>query len=394
MLYPQSDSEPSEGGRRKLKSALIIHPVFSSYAGGEFLCLNVCDALQEMGYHVRLASHVFRPAHMERMYGLGDVMEKCEHVQIPEFRATSRTFLGLRKLMYARRIQPMFWNNHADIVFSTQSSSFIVPQRMFHFVYSSRDLLAYPAAAAPFRAQTKGFRSVYLDCLKWSWKLLREIHEKEEDWFFCIGSRILHDLRNKGLSNSSFAFPPCRTNFRPRIPKKKQVVQAARIIPDKGLEAYLEMASRLPEYKFYLIGKNDPSLRSLNRGYVERILSSIPKNMEYVDAIVRDRPDLLEESKVYVYTGVEPGIGLALAEAIAAGCIPLSPHDVGASDIIRASGVGYLYYNTKDAVPKIKSIMEDESLDEQVSYISRRAGRFSQDSFKRWIKLIAVSNQK
>jgi glycosyltransferase involved in cell wall biosynthesis len=378
----------------ELKTALVIHPAFSVHAGGEFLCLNVCSALQELGYHVRLVSDVFRPYDMEKMYGLGSVMEKCEHVQLPEFRTTSSRIFGLRKLMYCRRIQPMFWNTDAEIVFSTQSSSFLVPQRMFHFVYNSKDLLAYPAAAAPIKAKGRGLRRIYLDCLRWSWEFFREKHEKDQDWFFCIGSNVLQDLRNEGYWNSSFALPPSRTNFMPKIPKKNQVVQAARIIPDKGLETYLEIASKLPDYEFYLIGRNEPSLRRLNPGYSDKLLSNLPQNMCYVDAIVRERQDLLEESKVYLYTGVERGIGLAMMEAIAAGCVPLSPQGVGASDVIRASGVGHLYDSAEDAVAKIKALMKTELSEAQVLDISRRADRFSQDSFKRWVKMIALSNRK
>jgi glycosyltransferase involved in cell wall biosynthesis len=356
--------------------------------------MNVCSALQETGYHVRLVSDVFRPDDMEKMYGLGRVMEKCEHVQIPKFGENSSKFVGVQKLLYARRTQPMFWNDDAEIVFSTQSSSFLVPQRMFHFVYSSRDLFAYPSAAAPISSKGKGVRRLYLDSLKWSSKFLREHHQKEEDWFFCIGSNVLQDLRNEGYWNSSFALPPCRTNFRPKFPKKNQVVQAARIIPDKGLETYLEIASMLPDYEFCLIGRNDPSLQVLYPGYADRILSRMPENMRYVDAIVRERQDLLEESKVYLYTGVERGIGLALVEGIAAGCVPLSPRGVGASDVIRASGAGHLYDGTVDAVSKIKDIMESESSEAEVLGISRRADRFSQDSFKRWVKMIAISNRR
>jgi glycosyltransferase involved in cell wall biosynthesis len=120
----------------------------------------------------------------------------------------------------------------------------------------------------------------------------------------------------------------------------------------------------------------------------------MPENMRYVDAIVRERQDLLEESKVYLYTGVERGIGLALVEGIAAGCVPLSPRGVGASDVIRASGAGHLYDGTVDAVSKIKDIMESESSEAEVLGISRRADRFSQDSFKRWVKMIAISNRR
>ena len=51
------------------KSALVIHPQFSYYAGGELLCLYVCKALQELGYEVTIACDVYNPSDVERFYG-------------------------------------------------------------------------------------------------------------------------------------------------------------------------------------------------------------------------------------------------------------------------------------------------------------------------------------
>ncbi len=310
-----------------MKHALVIHPVLSSYAGGEYLCLNVCEALQEMEYHVSLACDVFRPSDIERIYGLGRVMEKCSHVRIPEFRAPIQRFMVLQRLLYAIRVWPMLRDTDADIVFSTQSSPFIIPQRIFHFVYNADDLFSYPPAATPpnHHHTDKGPRKLYFDAMKKATRFLWRKRPESQDWLFAIGSNVLGDLRKRGYRNSSLAFPPCRVNFKPRFPKKKQVVQAARIIPEKRLELYFDIASRLPEYRFYLVGRDAPLSRKLYPGYSTRLLSRLPRNVTYVDAFVRERPELLEESKVYVYTGAERGIGLALVEAIAAGCIPFLP---------------------------------------------------------------------
>ena len=111
----------------------------------------------------------------------------------------------------------------------------------------------------------------------------------------------------------------------------------------------------------------------------------------YVDALVSERPELLEESKVYLYTGVERGIGLALVEAIAAGCIPFSPPDVGATDILRASGVGDVYNTAEEAAVKIRASLEQELGEDEILEISERARRFSPEVFKQWIRKIVES---
>jgi hypothetical protein len=101
-----------------------------------------------MGYHVTLACDLFNPTDIERTYGLGAVMEKCDHVRIPEFRPIHESLFALRRLQYARQVLPMFSDTDADIVFSTQSSPCIIPQRIFHFVYDINNLFQYPPMAA------------------------------------------------------------------------------------------------------------------------------------------------------------------------------------------------------------------------------------------------------
>ncbi len=347
----------------------------------------MCEALQDSGYRVSLACDLFRPSDIERIYGMGRVMEKCEHVRIPQFRARLPRFTALQRLAYQSRVWRQFSDTDADIVFSTQSSPFIVPRRIFHFVYNVADLFGHPPPAAPLNIPNSGRvpSRIYFFALRQPTKILWKKHRESQDWFFAVGSNVLSDLRKLGYRYSSLAFPPCRVDFKPRLPKKKQVVQASRMIPDKRLELYLDIASRLPDYRFYLIGRDAPLLRKMYPGYSDGILSRLPRNVTYVDALVRERPELLEESKVYLYTGVERGIGLALVEAIAAGCIPFSPPDVGATDILKASGVGDTYDTVEEAAAKIRASLEQELSEDQILQISKKAKRFSPQVFKQWI---------
>jgi glycosyltransferase involved in cell wall biosynthesis len=394
------------GKRTELKHALVIHPILSFYAGGEYLCLNVCKTLQEMGYCVSLACDLFNPSDVERIYGLGEVMEKCDYVPIPQFRPAHRLLFALQRLGYAWRVLRMFSRTNADIVFSTQSSPFVIPQRVFHFVYSVNDLFQFPQKAAALemnptrRVRRTGPRELFVDGLK---KPAREVVKryakliwrkppKSKDWFFAIGSIVLEDIRQKGYLNSSLAFPPCRVDFNPKFPKKKQVVQAARMIPDKRLELYFEIASLLPEYKFLLIGRDSQMSRRSYPGYADGLLSRLPSNVVYVDALVRERPELLEESKVYLYTGIEKGIGLALVEAVAAGCVPFCPTHVGATDVVRALGVGDVYETAEQAASILRETLEEESDENEVFRIRQRALRFSPEAFGRWIKGVVESS--
>lgn len=91
---------------------------------------------------------------------------------------------------------------------------------------------------------------------------------------------------------------------------------------------------------------------------------------------------------VYLYTGSEQGIGVALVEALAAGCIRLSPAGVGAADIIQASKVGFLYSTVEDAVRKIRIILETEHSEAEVYDIAKRAQSFSPHVFEEKVRMV------
>ena len=383
---PHPDSIGSSQDTRK---ALVIHPVMGEYAGGELLCLHVCKSLQEAGFEVTLASDNFAPSEVERIYGMGRIMEKCAHFAIPQFTPVASRFLTIQRLAYAKKIWPILSKTNAEIVFNTQSSPFIIRGgRVFHFVYNIIDLYAHPPEAnprAPYRSDSAFHQPLYL--LERSIReLFWEKRYSPPRWFFAVGSSVLQALKERGYPNSSLLFPPCRTTFKPKLPKKDQIIQIARLIPDKRLEFFFDVARRLPEYTFYLVGKSTPASQTIYGGYSRRILASLPPNVRYVESPIRDRRDLLEESKVYLYTGSEPGIVMSVVEAISAGCIPLSPTRVGAADVIEASGIGYLYHNADEAAMQIKTILQANSSSQEIYSISKRAEIFSPTAFEETIK--------
>src|SRR5437867_2283005 len=261
-----------------MKQALVIHPIISFYAGGEYLCLIVCEALQEAGFEVTLASDAFEPDEFEKRYGIQGVMEKCNQVQIPAFNSRPGPSLALQKFFYARSVLRMFHNTNADIVFSTQSSPFVIPRRVFHFIYGRNDPYGFPPAAALlYRNRSgRGPEGAYFKTMKWLGQRLVWNDYSPSDWLFAVGSGVLSDLRSGGFQNSSLAFPPCRVSFKPAFPKRPRIVQVARMIPDKRLEIFLKIATLLPEFEFILLGRSDQMLKKNYPGYSDRILAHLP----------------------------------------------------------------------------------------------------------------------
>lgn len=372
-----------------MKKALVIHPVMTFFAGAELLCLYVCKALQEAGFQVTLATNALVPSEAERIYGMGNIMKNCRHVRIPEFNPIAPRMLVLQKLLYAVRVWFLLEKTEAEIVFSTQSSPFIIPgRRSYHFLYSIVDLFNYPPGSGPgiLLGKTGSPGKLYHSIIGVCRKALWERRFQRPTWFFAVGSTVLRDLRTRGFRNSSLIFPPCRTGFVPRVPKRKQVVQVARLVPEKRLEMFFEIAEKLPRYHFYLLGRETPTQRKLFGAYRESLLSRIPGNVTYVEGVTREHSELLQESAVYLYTGNEPGVGISIIEAIAAGCIPFSPYGVGNADVLGAAKVGFLYHTVEEAADKIRRTLESEHSEADIYEVSRKAELYSARAFEEQIK--------
>src|SRR5947209_5776883 len=163
-----------------------------------------------------------------------------------------------------RRLMNSFDGDGHDIAFSTQSSIYRargIPS--YHFLYDIADLFQYP------RLSTSGFKPSnpkrwYYFALRWEQAILtRGLHP---DHFFALGGMVLDDLKRLGYQNSSLIFPPCRMDFHP-AKKIKRVVQATRLVPQKRLELFFQIAERLPQYDFLIVGRDNPILQRFNPGY-------------------------------------------------------------------------------------------------------------------------------
>ena len=375
----------------------MVHCKLSVYAGAEYLCLYTCKILQDIGYHVNLVSDVFDPSKVEQLYGMGKVLSKCRHIRFPEPRTRlPPKLLALERLLYTVRLA-IFSNSLSRmdfaIVLSTQSSIFHFPgKRLYHFVYEVTDLFCYPMplvrGALP---RGKHAKRAYFALLRTLYSALAG--SPTPLWYFVTGHSVLQRLRQMGYHNSSFFYPPSRV-FKMKLPKAKQIVQACRIAPEKRLEFLFETARRLPYYNFYLAGKNLPAHMRSNPGYAERLLAKLPPNVTYVDTLIHDRPELLEESKVYFHTGLERGILLVLIEAMSAGCILVVPEAGVAGEVVRAAGVGYTYRTMEEAVEKLKIALDGESAWTPYE-ISERARQLGPKAFEGMIsKLVGESAER
>ncbi len=160
------------------------------------------------------------------------------------------------------------------------------------------------------------------------------------------------------------------------------MIQVTRLIPEKRVEIFLEAARRIPEYRFILLARTKPGLEA----YARTIEKRIPANVVYLKTTLGQAPHLLEESKVYLYTGGENAMMLSVVAAISAGCYPIVAKNTGPAETIEGLGLGMTFSSVDDLVPTIRKAIQDPT---DPLEISEKAKPFSPERFEKKIVDVA-----
>lgn len=110
--------------------------------------------------------------------------------------------------------------------------------------------------------------------------------------------------------------------FRPAAEKENLVVTVGNVsrenLERKGLRTFVRAAWHLPDVRFVLVGRHVDDA-------VEELRQDASPNVEFPGYVSDEQlTDILGRSRVYVQVSYNEGFGLSLAEAMAAGCVPVA----------------------------------------------------------------------
>lgn len=100
----------------------------------------------------------------------------------------------------------------------------------------------------------------------------------------------------------------------------------------KGIDTFIEVAENLPEYKFMVIGvsKNLPA----------HLLKSYPQNLKWVEPVNHEKLEVYyKKAKIYCQFSRSESFGVAVAEAMSFGCIPVVTNVGGLPEIVGNFGI-------------------------------------------------------
>ena len=145
-------------------------------------------------------------------------------------------------------------------------------------------------------------------------------------------------VRDRWGREATTLYPPCPIDLYSNLTVQKRdlVVTVGRMAPEKRMELFLEIARRLPDIDFAIIG----SIVTDKGSYYDMLRAAAPANVSFVVAPLRKVREILGSAKVYVHCAQNEHFGITIVEAMAAGCVPVVNDSGGPPEIV-SDDVGY-----------------------------------------------------
>ena len=359
----------------------LVHTFFDEAGGGERLALEMYRALRELGHEVDLyTAHVNERAWGVLTSGTGDVPRPVvlgEPLVTRLLRPTGR-LVRYRRLVaasaLARRLARQ--GRGHDIVIETQTNA--------PMPWADASYIHFPALIDYVTLQASGGLTRRL----YEWLISREVRRvgrggslvmTNSSWTAKYIRRAYGDLRIEVVH------PPVNVEELSSIggERDKVVLTVSRISPEKGLTAIAEVARLVPEAEFYLVGSTSTYSGSVLREIWRRAEGLRNFHLE-TDVPRRRIIELMSQASIYLHPPFAEHFGIAIAEAAAAGLVPVVYRDGGGwTDIASRVDPSLGYANVEEAASIIRSLMRDR---ERLKVLTARAREvakgFSYDAFK------------
>ncbi|MCG2868425.1 MAG: glycosyltransferase, partial [Candidatus Nanopusillus sp.] len=161
------------------------------------------------------------------------------------------------------------------------------------------------------------------------------------------------------------------------------VLTVSGIYPEKNVLAIADVARLVPEVEFYLVGATGPASGPVIRELKRR--SEGLSNFHLETDVPRKRIiELMSQASIYLHPPFAEHFGIAIAEAAAAGLVPVVYRDGGEwTDIVSRIDQGLGYTSVEEAASIIKSLLNDPGRLRALSARAREVAKgFSYEKFK------------
>lgn len=176
-------------------------------------------------------------------------------------------------------------------------------------------------------------------------------------------------------------YPPCVETASEWVPTGSGVVTLGRFHPQKRQRTQLEVAARLPELEFTLMGRVEPGR---SEKYYEKCARFVKRrgldNVELIPNASRDEISrVLKESLVFLHSMKSEHFGISIVEGIRAGCVPVVHDSGGPKEIVPIPDLRYK--SVEEGAPIIEDCVRTRGV-EFGDQLSRQLSRFTHRQFR------------
>ncbi|MFP3287728.1 MAG: glycosyltransferase family 4 protein, partial [Acidilobus sp.] len=349
--------------------------------GAEKLSLEMYRALKDLDYEVDLyTAYLSERAWEVLTSGMNGIPRPTVLGEPPISRPFSRALL-LRRLLVApylgRRIRKL--RHRYDLIIETQSN---VPFRWADATY-----LHFPLV---------DILKYYLEH-QYGLRLYERAYNSLAIWM----ARVLSDGTKPVMTNSTWTakyirgaygsqriyvvHPPVNVEELSSVggDRGRIVLTVSRIDWGKRVTEIPEIARLLPEAELYLVGATGPASGPVVRELKRRAEGLRNFHLE-TDVPRRRILELMSQASIYLHPPLAEHFGFAIAEAAAAGLVPVVYRDGGGwTDIASKIDQGLGYTSAEEAASAIRSLLNDSGRLKELSTKAREVAKgFSYERFK------------
>ena len=353
---------------------------------GEHVGLHSIKAMHEMGSKVFLCASAY-PKKEESLERIGiDVTDSIDGFVKSIGRNEILPFLGAyQRLVYSYFFFKKLIKKHkVDFVLVTGGSSLIpkdMAKRTIVYVHYPVDL-----EVESEKYQKNALKRLYIK----PWMFIsHNLDYIKQSTIITNSNYTKNAIKSAWGMDSVVIYPPCPQYSFPlndNQTKEDVVCSIGRFTQEKRYETILEVARRLPDTRFELVG----SVTLDKAWYLDNLQKDAPKNVGFhVNATIEDKINVLRKSKVMLHSFLGEHFGIAFIEAMSAGIIPVA-HDSGAAKFDKIVDEKFRYNNIEEAVESVKSALSSWSIAES-QRLREYAKKFSAESFRENLRLF-ISN--
>ena len=353
---------------------VIVHPRMSLMGGGERVAIHsIREALRE-GHEVYLATEEFDVDSFEDFFGVQGLFKNVQLLTYPPFRRIIPKAVLYQRLIYNQ----------------SRLRKIVSKRRAFDLILNTAEVANQPSARLPaieycyfpeyFSHLESDRLSGLWEMYYWPARVFYRDRVSRVGRLLAVSNFTKQFVREKWGRESTTLYPPCPIDLYDNLgfPKEDLVITVGRIAPEKRMGLFLEIARKLPNVEFAIVG----SIATERRSYYENLRDAAPSNVSFILSPLRKVKELLGRAKVYVHSAQNEHFGITIVEAMAAGCVPVVNDSGGPREIV-SDDVGYRWNHLDEAVGHVSNLIKDESARGRLSKAaSARARQFAPGAFE------------